>query len=472
MSTFKKVTLQEKKTKGRGPKRGGSRMNISARRAPKLGLGFLKKFKNFKRPKIPFIQRKGNKMMGVNRRTTQQRGMRGADRTVIVGRDLVQSISVASTTKAGDLLASHLVSPHMIADSRLVAFSGLYAKYKFEQLQFEFVGEAPTTQGGSIFGFVDVDPTLVAYEGKQALQTIGSHQGMKECKPWESVRWTLPCKRSSALFTANDITEDKAITRQQCQGKFFLHAKTDFSADLPLGSLWVHYKIVFTQPRLGPRDPNAMAIAYTATNGTYAKPLGASPTVLSFSHFPQVAYDGDTGQITLPAGTYQLTLSYGAVEGEDAHACEIKVSPTPVMIYEYAVCNASSTSGVHESLIYSAVGCVLTPSITAGEGKIGVPSATMVITLLPDMPTEAKNRMSLMTMVRDAVLLQHTINKMAALKEEKKHSVFMVTSTNVTSSTSTSCVTSSSTTKPTLIKLPSKLGRVIAYDDDFPSPTK
>jgi len=248
----------------------------------------------------------------VNSPPTLSRIMKGGvEYQVCVGSDLITTVQTADGGQnPGDLLVTQVISPSALPNSRLAQFAPLFQRYRFEDIRFRYVPIANSTQSGQLMGYADFDPDNdLEANNPLNVKLAAAHQGEDICQIWDEKWWDM---RQAGTFTdlytqvGDTVSSD---TRFEDQGTFYLMAASVLGGQLPLGNLYVHYKVLFSIPFLAPEQ--SVTGAFAAVNKSSATLDGSNDIVFNTVTVPAgiytnpIVFSGDTA--TIP------TVSAGAV---------------------------------------------------------------------------------------------------------------------------------------------------------------
>lgn len=276
----------------------------------------------------------------------------GVQYDVIEGTDLLATVtSGLDGNQVGDILLELQLSPVAFTQTRLFQFAQLYQRYRFSDIQFIYEPIANATQSGQLIGYADFDvDNNLAGNSSSNIQVAAAHQGQQINQIWEPM--TFDMKQAGTftdLYTQVGLSETDD-PRLVYQGTFYLLAASVLGSTLPLGNLYVRYKVLFSIPYLSTNSygggylwtrtyiPNSVTFLGGSGNehitfGTYSTPvtIGTSPikvSTITFTQFtipvvsqqliyistclmPQIAGSATTGPISydLTASTCEFTPS-------------------------------------------------------------------------------------------------------------------------------------------------------------------
>lgn len=235
---------------------------------------------------------------------------------VLVGTDLVATVTSGSSNAPGDLLVTQLISPARFPDTRQLQFSNLYQRYRYTKVEFLYEPIANATQSGQLLGFCDFDVAdVLPSTDATNLQVGAAHQGQQITQIWEPCSFAM---RQVPTFTDLFVEDDGIDPRLSQQGVFYLMAASSLPDNVPLGNVYVSYEIEFSIPNLTPASvlpgagqwaygPVASFVSYSGSDA-YFSPTSTSSMSLNGLNVEPVSGAYYVTGLTI-GGNYHVQLS-------------------------------------------------------------------------------------------------------------------------------------------------------------------
>ncbi|QKK35401.1 hypothetical protein [Erysiphe necator associated nodavirus 5] len=149
-------------------------------------------------------------LAGSSGRTRRPPRRGGADNFVSAGKDVLQTITVASGTAAGTVLWHIPLGPRHCGSTRLQAESSLWSRWKPTSLKFTMVGSgSASTYGSLMFGWV-ADPTSKVSSVKEmAISQVGAMQSRLVMRLGATAAMSLPLVMSRRWYETDGDTQDE-----------------------------------------------------------------------------------------------------------------------------------------------------------------------------------------------------------------------------------------------------------------------
>lgn len=254
-------------------------------------------------------------------------GRNGGGRTgtlTISGRDLVTTLNVSLTAVSGDVLCDLKCNPAALPAARLNVLASMYERYDIDRMVFAFEGAVPTTQSGSLLGYMDYDILEVPVPtggGMPLIQRASAHAGAHPVHVWDSGLWSYaPDRRMTDLYCDLAAYEPRLTT----PGHFILlinDMPTLAGAAIDLGKVYVEYQITFHYPKVteaASTGSSLWACEFNNTVGTgIATGSGFFGTTVAAAAYSSIGLSSllvrtdplgtNAMTITLPAGHFIVT---------------------------------------------------------------------------------------------------------------------------------------------------------------------
>jgi hypothetical protein len=194
-----------------------------------------------------------------------------------------------------DLVKSLPVNPALSGTFPwLSGMAGLYEKYRFRKLEFEYVPTCPTNTNGEVCLAFDHDAND---DAPRDMDHALSYQDSTAGVPWAPLKLKVSLATDKQLYTRVGTPGKVTDLKTMDIGNFsiLLQGVTYGTPDgYQLGRLYAHYEIEFSIPQLELVVGGRMD---AVTGMTAALPLGSSPTYDAQDQLPY-RYDTTTGWLT------------------------------------------------------------------------------------------------------------------------------------------------------------------------------
>lgn len=283
----------------------------------------------------------------------------------ISGRDLIQTFTVLTSNAGGDRLCDVWINPVKLGASRLAVLAGMYERYSVAKMKFIYEGSVPTTQNGTIIGFVDYDvleTPPVTGGGLALIQRASAHIGSHPAKLWETSEWDYkPDAQMTDLYCDVAAYEPRLTT--PAHFVMLVNDMPTITADLALGKLYVEYTINFQYPKIQTTTPAALwgvgLSNSSGTGATAAKPIGTSATAFSWNSVPLSDFkdDVDTGgtacqSLVVPTpGDYLVTVNISLATGDTVAYPYISLPGASTPYISNSFCSTTGATAPHAAYV-------------------------------------------------------------------------------------------------------------------------
>lgn len=290
---------------------------------------------------------RAQRIQAVMPRIRSERGGKFGATDILVGTELLKSVSSGASNVAGDILYRQFINPVAFLTTRIRQFALLYERYRFRRLNFIYEPIASAIQSGQLISYADYDPdNLLAGDSALNLQIAASHIGQQNFQIWE--RASVPFGIADEYTTLYTSLRNIVDARLVYQGEYYVIAASALPVDQPLGNIYIDYEIEFSIPVLSSaaigtdvfatltNTNTASDFAYDAIFGTSDLTNSVTPMdndfVISGAKQLTCSYTANGATISvldLPAGQYIALLStfVSGTIGESSNSG--LVSPTP-----------------------------------------------------------------------------------------------------------------------------------------------
>lgn len=196
--------------------------------------------------------RKNGTEMGISTidHPTEGRGVRvtGSQQLVAIATAATTDLTFFTATTPATQVTTNIIllTPDHL-NGRLAAFAGLYAKYVFRRVEFEFRPFVATTQaGGGVLAY-SRDPQINVSAGTTTFSTAQEMETSVTFAFREPARLVMEYKGNSVYFTEVDATS-VASYRQCCQGSIMGVPNAGSLGAVTQGYVHIHYIIDLFSP--------------------------------------------------------------------------------------------------------------------------------------------------------------------------------------------------------------------------------
>lgn len=253
-----------------------------------------------------------------------ERSGRYKDGIVIRGSDHLEYVVVPAGEVAGSVCNEIYINPSDLGGTRLSKYAGLYEKYIFEELSFEYVPSVGSTTPGALVLAYDrdiSDPTPPVSE--QGVRQYTAYEGSVDGNVWTLMECRNRLQAPDSGYYTNPVAGGD--DRLSYQGQFYVATvvPTALEAGSTLGRIRLHYKCHFFVPQLENTFLTAQITSSTplptaTTSGadyiaTLAKAVDG--VVTGYQKWQPVLDSLGKYFIPLDPGTYKMTSNINGVTG-------------------------------------------------------------------------------------------------------------------------------------------------------------
>lgn len=238
------------------------------------------------------------------------------------GSEYLTQLNLLTQQTAQGLTAFMLnLNPRLFAGRRLAVEAKTWQMFRFRKCVIEYVPIQGSMTTGSFIGYFTNDPTEPQLQGEGAIYNAIEHAQSVMFQPFFQTVWALPHDgaKSGLFYCHNDPDGDN---RLEIQAVFKIINNVLNSANIPFGSLIMHYEIDFYYPELVVENvPIAFPSAFAQSGGApqVSNPVYVYPTTGTWP----VAVKGTIYQAVIsviPANgancQYQLAVPTGPFFGQ------------------------------------------------------------------------------------------------------------------------------------------------------------
>jgi len=165
--------------------------------------------------------------------------------TVVEGSEYLGTITTTAACLAGTCLFSMPITPALIGGARLAAMARLFDLYEILEMIIEYVPMCASTTAGNVIGFCTADiaenPMLEAV-GEDVVRNAMARPGSATAQVFSRTGFAIALPQQAVYFTEQFEDANLAVA-----GSFYLTTPGDLVAALPLGLMYCHYKVKFSQ---------------------------------------------------------------------------------------------------------------------------------------------------------------------------------------------------------------------------------